>query len=472
MPEPGWAELDVFTVLEKIKKIIKTAASQSGADPVTALSVSSLGEAVVPVTKQREALGNSMLNFDVRGDEYVNSLSAELDDQRLYQINGNTFGNHYSLTKIKWIKEHQPDIYEKTYKFLHWSSFVAFILGAEPVLDYSLANRSLLFDVNKTSWSDDLISQAGLDRIKLPELAPSGTVIGTISKNMADELGLPSNVSIVAGAHDQCANALGCGVISDGQAVYGMGTYICITPVFGSRREPSFMIERGLNTEHHAVPDKFVCFLYNHGGVLLKWFRDTFAAVERDHARAEGKGIYSQLLEEMPAEPTGIVALPHFAPTGPPEFVTDTCGVFAGLHLDTSRGDILKGILEGSAFYFKESVDTLPDIEIEINDFRVVGGGSKSDAWIQICADIFGRPFVRPVFTEAGTLGAAIMAGVGVGMFSDFESGVINMVTLDRTFEPNAQRHAIYQERFKNYRRLYPLAKEYLSELHRSAHIK
>jgi xylulokinase len=464
-PKPGWAELDAAEVWAKVKRMISKVVSSSSSDPVKALAVSSLGEAVVPVTEDRQILGSSILNFDARGEEYLESLSSVLDNERLYRINGNTLGNHYSLTKLKWIKEHQPNLYKRAHKFLLWGSFVSFMLGADPVVDYSLANRTLLFEVDREAWSEELLELAGLDRSKLPDTAPSGTVIGTVSDRMADELGLTSNVSIVTGAHDQCANAVGCGVIQEGRAVYGMGTFICITPVFSKRREPTVMIERGLNTEHHAVPGKYVSFIYNQGGSLVKWFRDTFAAAERRRADETGRDIYADLISEIAEGPSDIMVLPHFTTTGPPAFVSDSCGVIAGLRLETSRGDILKGILESTTFYLKECVDSLPPTRIEIADFRAVGGGSKSDMWIQICADIMGRPFVRPKITEAGALGAAIMAGVGSGVFPSYEIGVQAMVNLERTFKPDPQQQRLYENRFEKYARLWPLMEDYLRDL-------
>jgi len=464
-PKPGWAELDAVEVWANVKRTISEVVSRSASDPVKALAVSSLGEAVVPVTEDHQTLGPSILNFDARGEEYLECLSSALPDERLYQINGNTLGNHYGLTKLKWIREHQPDLYEQTHKFLLWSSFVSFMLGAEPVVDYSLANRTLLFDIDREAWSEEILELVGLDRARLPDTAPSGTVIGTVSEQVAGELGLPSNVSIVTGAHDQCANAVGCGVIREGRAVYGMGTFTCITPVFSERREPATMIERGLNTEHHAVPGRYVSFIYNQGGSVVKWFRDTFAAAERQQAEETRRDIYANLISEIPEGPSGIMVLPHFATTGPPAFISDSCGVIAGLRLETPRGDILKGIIEGTTFYLKECVESLPPTGIEIADFRAVGGGSKSDTWIQICADILGRPFVRPRITEAGALGAAIMAGVGRGVFSSYEAGVETMVKLDRAFEPDPETHKLYESRFEKYKRLWPLIEEYLRDL-------
>lgn len=463
--QPGWAELDSQRVWEQVKRTIRKAVSEAKSDPVRALAVSSLGEAAVPVTRDLQVLGPSILNFDVRGAEYVESLHNALDDERLYRINGNTFGNHYGLTKLKWIKEHQPELYQRADLFLLWESFVTFMLGAEPVVDYTLANRTLLFDLDRGDWSAQLLAWAGLDRAKLPATAPSGTVIGTVSGRVADELGLPAKVAIVTGAHDQCANALGCGVIQPGRAAYGLGTYICVTPVFEQRPEPGLMIQRGLNTEHHAAPGRYVSFIYNQGGSILKWYRDTFASVERYQAQQAGRDIYADLIAEMPRGPSSVIALPQWSTMGPPQFISDSCGVLAGLRLETTRGDILKGILEGVMFDLRECLESLPATGIEVTDFRAVGGGSKSDAWLQICADIMGRPVVRPKITEAGVLGAAIIAGNGSGLFASMEAGAETMVQLDRTFVPDPQMQKLYDSRFDKYRQLWPLMGDYLREL-------
>jgi sugar (pentulose or hexulose) kinase len=164
------------------------------------------------------------------------------------------------------------------------------MLGAE-LSHYSLANRTILFDIEKEDWSDELLHWAGLDRQKLPPTVPSGQVIGAVPRVRADELGLPLGIPIISGAHDQCCNSVGCGSIAPGAALYGMGTQLCMTPVFSARPDSTLMIERGLNTEHHAVPGQFVSFIYNQGGVLVKWFRDTFAHAERLQA-AEAGSLY------------------------------------------------------------------------------------------------------------------------------------------------------------------------------------
>ena len=477
-PHPGWDELDAVEVWGKIKQTIGRvtaavrdagAASAVGADPIRALAVSSMGEALVPVRTSpggdRCILGPSILLSDSRGAEYLPRLRRELSDERLYAINGNTLGNHYSLTKLMWIREHQPERYAAADKFLPWSSFVGFMLGADPIVDYTLANRTLLFDLAGGDWSPELLAWGGIARAKLPATVPSGTVIGQVARRIAGELGLSPGIPIVAGSHDQCANAVGCGAIREGLAVCGMGTFLCITPVFTERRPPDAMVPRGLNTEHHAAPGKYVSFIWNQGGILVKWYRDTFAAAEHRQARAAGRDVYPELFAELPPGPSGLMVLPHFTATGTPEFVTDTCGIIAGLRIETPRGAILKGILEGTTFYLKACVETLPAAEIPIHEYRATGGGSKSDAWVQLCADILGQPFARPQVTEAGALGAAIMAGVGAGVFASYEAGVAAMVRLERHFEPNAQQQRLYAAWFERYRPLWPLMQEYLRGL-------
>ncbi len=461
---PGRAELDPEEVWGKVVTVIRSAAGSAPGDPVEALAVSSLGEAVVPVGADRKILGPSILNFDARGAEHVERLRGKLDPERLYRINGNTLENWYTLPKLMWIRENEPGLYGKTSRFLHWGSFVPFMLGADPSIDYSLANRSLLFDMDGTRWSEDIARLAGVDTEKLPSPVPSGTVTGRVSRDAAKLTGLREGTLIVAGAHDQCSNAVGSGVVSERIAMCGMGSYLCVVPVFGRRPEPSAMIPQGLNTEHHAAPGRYVSFLYTRGGSLVKWFRDTFARADRDLAAQKGVDIYEVLLAEMSPAPGRLVAIPRFAPMGPPDYASDSAGVIAGMTLETTRGEILRAIIEGTLYHIRALVDGIVAAGVPIDEMRAVGGGSKSAAWVGMCADIFGRPVARPRVSEAGCLGAAIMAGVGSRKFSGFSEAVKAMVSLGDRIEPDAGRRRAYEAGYERHRRLWPLLRDYLRE--------
>jgi len=174
--------------------------------------------------------------------------------------------------------------------------------------------------------------------------------------------------------------------------------------------------------------------------------------------------VYPRLLAEMPDAPANVTVLPHFTTTGPPEFIADSSGVMAGLRLITRRGEILRGILEGSIFYLRECLERARTAGIEVTRFCAVGGGSKSDAWLQLTADILKTPLVRPIQTEAGALGAAMLAALGTHAFDSLEQAVAAMVEPDRTFEPRAAASAQYESHYERYTRLWPLMKDYLRE--------
>lgn len=463
-PQPGWAELDSRAVWGMIEDVIAEVAAQTRRDPIAALCVSSMGEAMTPVSAAREILGNCILGFDARGAETVSRL-ATMDPVRLYEITGNMAGTLFGGPKLVWLRDNRPDLFARTAKFLGWQGLVAYMLGCEPIIDYSLANRTLFFDLRAEMWSQEVLDLVGMAADKLPTPVPSGAVVGAVSDRVAGRLGLPRGVKVVAGAHDQCAGALGAGVTRAGMAAYGLGTYFCITPTYDRIPPADRMISIKLNAEHHALPGLYVSFYYNlTGGALLKWFRDTFAQAEKAAAQARGEDVYDLLLAEMPPEPTDLMVLPHFAVTGPPYYEENPRGLIAGLTLETTRGTFIKALLEGVTYYFREGLDLMAGADIHIDECRVTGGGARSDAWLQIEADILGRPLARPRVTEASSLGAVILAGVGAGVYASVEEAMAQLVKIERVFEPDPARHAAYTERFARYRELYPFVRALYEE--------
>jgi xylulokinase len=213
------------------------------------------------------------------------------------------------------------------------------------------------------------------------------------------------------------------------------------------------MFEASLSIEHHAVPGFYVTFLYNQAGSLVKWHRNTFAAQERT---AAGEDIYDRLTAEMPDEPTRLLVLPHFEPTGAPGCIDATSGVILGLHTSTTRGDILKAIMECETFYFLEAAETLARLGVKSESYIASGGGAKSDRWLQIKADVMGVPYERASETEAGALGVAMIAAKATGVFASYKEACRQWLRLGRVFEPDSRRHAFYREKFEHYRQLYP----------------
>jgi xylulokinase len=453
--QPGYAELDSHGVWLQVADMIREVAAQTVADPVVALSVSSMGEALTPVGKDRKILGNCILGFDRRGEEATERL-ARLDPVMFFERSGNLASPLYGGQKIVWLRDNCPELFAGTYKFLAWGDLVTYMLGAEPWTDYSQANRSLLFDLRRASWSEETLGYLEVPLDKLPAVQRAGTVIGTLPRRVADDLGLPPGVQVVLGAHDQCSSALGAGVIEPGQAAYGMGTYICVTPTYEAIPLTRPLVEAKLNVEHHAVPGLFVSFYYNlSGGAMLQWFRDTFASAEHREALTRRRDVYEDLLAEMPAGPTDLLVLPHFAPTGPPYFDDRPFGLIAGLTLETTRGAFVKGLLEGATYYFRQGLDKMAAAGITIKELRATGGGSQSNAWLQLTADVLGRKVLCPEVREAGALGAVMLAGWGSGVYKSLEEAVRVLVGIGREFDPDPSAESAYADSFDRYGLLY-----------------
>ena len=445
-PSAGYAELDSRTVWENILGLLQYAGTLTTADPATALSVSSFGEAVVPVDSERNILGVSILGPDIRGESYALDLEKKYGGKAFYEINPNIISLCYTYPKVAWIRDNDPELYERTGTFLHWGDFALHMCGADLFACNSLANRSLLFDLRKNDWSDQLFAGSGLDRGKFGKIADGGSVVGALSGEMAGKTGLPENMVLVAGGHDQCLNALGAGAIRPGSAVCGIGTFECITPVFSLPEDFSSMGRLGLNIEHHVLPDLYLAFIYNQAGSVLNWYGQTLLQDAVDIGTLES---------EIPDGPTGLFALPYFEPTGSPGFVNDMCGAVVGMNMGTSRGEIFKGIMESVVYYFHEVMEELRDEGITFDSYTATGGGSRSIPWLQIHADVFGVPFRQPEIPEGSALGAALLAGLGTGVWKDAREAAENFVKIRRIVEPDMARHREYGALSEKYRRIY-----------------
>jgi xylulokinase len=454
-PQPGWAELDSREVWGRVCECISEAAAKTRHDPVTALGTSSFGEAVVPVSRQREILGTSILCMDPRGAEQAAALEQAFGLAPFFRINGNLPGPQYSLPKLLWLRAHDPALYARADHWLLWSDLVAFLLGSDPVASNSLASRTLLLDVQRNDWSPALLDWSGIRPEQLGRVVPGGTPIGIVAPRMAAALGLPPGVRVVAGGHDQCCNALGSGCIEAGKVVCGIGTFECLTPCYAGIPDPARMLAEGLNVEPHVLPGLYVSFLFNQAGALVNWCRLAFGA-----ERAHDPGLLDALNAEMPDAPTRLLVLPHFTPPLWPRSIPDSAGGILGLRTGTTRGEIFKAVLEGATYYFVDGIESLRRMGIDTTEFIATGGGAQSDRWLQIKADIFGVPFVRPRCAEGSLAGAAMLAGLGTGALRTPREAVSAFVAHDRTFRPDAARHACYVERMALFRRFFPAVRE------------
>jgi xylulokinase len=284
-----------------------------------------------------------------------------------------------------------------------------------------------------------MVDAAGLDIEKLPPILPSGRALGAVLPKLADELGLGRDVIVVSGTHDQCAAALGSGARTPNTVMLGLGTFACAVLVHRETAADSVYRQLGLGIEAHAVAGQQVSFIFHgSGGALLKWLLDQFF---RD---LRGPDAYARMFEEIAPATRCPDVLPYFAASGPLDCAEGEQGAICGLSLAHTRGDILKGALEGIVLYFKEAFNELAERGCKIERIHASGGGAESPLWLQMIADILQTPVVKPRNKECGALGAALLAGAGLGRFDLERGGGESMIVFEREYRPASERGAAH----------------------------
>lgn len=459
-PQQGWEELDPEVVWSSVKEVIAASLSRFDGDGIIAASVSSFGEAAIPVDRQGNALYNSIVYIDTRGRKEASYLQERLGYDKILGITGVSVHPMYTISKIMWLKGNMPEVYCNTWKFFLFADYILFKLGAAPHTDYSLAARTMAFDVINKKWSSEILDCAGVDMSKFGEPVQAGTVVGRISKNIAGELGLPEDMLLVAGGHDQPCAALGSGVIRSSMAVDGLGTTECITPAFDHPVISDAMAGSSFACVPHVIRDMYVTYAFTFtSGSMLKWFRDNFGHVYREEAARSGMNIYDLLIEKAPKDPSKLFVLPHFAGAATPYMDTDAKGAIVGLDIGTKSEDIIKAILEGITFEMMVNTEKLSEAGVGIEEIRAVGGLAKSDIFLQLKADMMGRKVTTLNISEAGTLGVAILAGTASGVYRNVEDAVEKLVKVRKEFYPDEKLHALYKDKFEAYKKIYPAVK-------------
>ena len=459
---PGHFEIDPEVVWTGVLQVIAKAVAQCSGEKVTAICVSSFGEAAVPVDRQGRVLHNSLLYTDTRGSSQCGYLTEKLGLEKIMALTGVHAHPMYTICKILWFKEMLPELYERVWKFMLFEDFILFRLGGEACIDYSLASRTMAFNVVTKKWESEMLEAAGIESGLFSKAVPSGTVIGEISRAVAAKTGLPTGIKLVTGGHDQVCAAIGGGIIHPGMAIDGIGTVECITPVFNRPLLQPYMMKNHFACVPHAVDGMYVTYGFNTGGSLLKWFRDNFSAGEALEAEKTGMSIYAFMDSRAAEKPTDILVLPHFAGAGTPYMDTSARGAFIGLSFGTNRNILYRSLMEGVTYEIMLNMEYLVGAGVEINEIRAAGGGARSDLWLGIKADMTGKKVVALKADEAGTVGTAILAGVATGVFSSVGQAAEVMVKTGKEFYPDQQNHEFYKEQFIRYKRIYQKVKEIL----------
>jgi xylulokinase len=466
-PKPGFAEIDPAKFWDAVCAASREATQDLGKDPVQALCISSHGETFIPVNAKGRAIAPAILNIDNRATVEAQWCEKAIGARRTFEITGLIAHPMFPIPKILWLREHRPELYFNAHRFLSVTDFIHAQLGLPPHLGYSLASRFLAFDVTKNRWSQEILDAVGLTSAQLPIPVAAGTIAGKLDANAARALGIAEGTPVVVGGHDQACGALGVGVIESGRVSDSMGTYECLIVASDDPNLDEKAFSARLNSYSHVVPGKFLTLAYFPSGIMVQWFRDLIygqsVQPQNSNVSASEPHQYSQLEAGCTGAPTGLLISPHLFGTGNPDFDPHARATIFGLSAASDRSQIYQGILEGIACELAQLAEILAETCGEFGDLYVSGGGARSPLGLKLRAAITGRRLHVMQCDEAVCQGAAILAGVAAGTYSEIASAVKQIVREKKVIVPDPGLAASYAGQLKKYRQLYATLKMFRS---------
>ncbi|MDO4285332.1 MAG: FGGY-family carbohydrate kinase [Eubacteriales bacterium] len=446
-------EVDVSVIMDAVYAVLSEMAAKY--PDIAGIGVTSFGETFVAADGEGRPLCPAMLYTDPRGKEECQELVRKLGGKKIAEITGLRPHEMYSIAKLMWLRQNRPEVYARADCIFLMEDYVVYHLTGNCQIDYSLASRTMAFDIRKLEWSREIFDAAGVDPDRMSETVPPGTDAGVIREDAAKRTGLDGKTRVVSISHDQIAAAVGAGIFDSSEAADGAGTVECITPVFDSLPDMDVMYDGYFAVVPYVIPGKYAAYAFSYtGGALIQWCADTIAKKEKEWAKEDGESVNSYL-EKRSASPTGLLVLPHFAGAATPYMDTGSEGAILGLTTATTAADIYRGCMEGVVYEMLCNLKALEGSGCRFTRLRATGGGARSEEWMQMKADILNLPITALETADAGTVGSAMMTGIALGIFRDLEEAAERMIERRETYLPRREMHGRYMKIYQRYERLY-----------------
>jgi D-xylulose kinase len=457
-PDADSVEMDVETYWRAFKTTVARVLKQSGIDPndIKAIGVSAQGETLILVDRDGEPLRRAIVWLDNRAQKESEILGDIFGNRHAYEITGQVkLVPTWPASKILWLKNHEPKIFEKTAKFLLIEDYFLYRLTGEFVTEGSLVTSTCYWNFRTREWWTEMLETLGVTENQLPHYHESGESVGKLRPEIAAELGLSPNTVACTGALDQACGAIGVGNIKPGVFSENTGAALAICATIN---QPILDPGNQMPCHYHGLQGMYMLHTFTSGGIVMRWFRDEFASIEMMVGKSSGMDAYTLMgLEaaQIPPGCEGLVMLPHLQGAMAPEVNPKASGVFYGFTLRHGRNHFIRAIMESVCFIVRRNIEVIEGLGVQVKEVRSLGGGARSQIWKQMEADIIGRPVLTTTNEEAATLGAAILAGKAVGLYSNVEEAAGNMIRIKERFEPTPSNRAVYNEAFETYVKLY-----------------
>jgi len=467
-PHPGYAEQDPELWWRAVRASINQAVKSSRVDPseISAIGLSGQMHGTVLLGKDCKPLRPAIIWTDRRSSSQCMEFYEKIGREKVLDIVCNPIMFGFMGPSLLWVNENEPSVFNETFKVLLPKDYVRFKLTDSFATDTSDASATLLFDVKTREWSYHVFSQLDIPSEIFVKVFESTQVTGEISAEASESTGLPRGIPVVAGGGDSPVGAVGCGAIRAGVVSSNIGTG---GQTFVTLDEFKVDPEYRMNTFCHAVPGKW----YLQGAILsaglsLRWFRDNFAQLEKSVGAMCSIDPYDLLSKEAElAEPgcNGLIFLPYLIGERSPHMDPNARGGFFGLTFEHGRAHLIRAVMEGVVYALRSCLEIFNELDVKTEKVIARGGGSKSSLWRQIQADIFDAEVVKTEVEEEAAFGAALLAGVGVGVYRDLEDACRKTIRTVSSESPEEGRVKIYEEYYsKVYRNLYPSLKNYWTE--------
>jgi xylulokinase len=468
MVKPGWAEQDPEDWWQATVRAVRAAlhdAGLQGAD-IAAIGLTGQMHGVVLLDKAHAVLRPSLIWCDQRSQPQCEWITDRVGAGRLIQLVCNPALTGFSAPKLLWVRDNEPRIFERATQFLLPKDYVRFRLTGEFATDVSDASGTLLFDVTRRRWSQEMLSLLELDSKLLPCAYESPDITGEITPETALVTGLKAGTPVAAGAGDQAASAVGNGIVLPGLTSATLGT----SGVIFSYTEVPKLDPRGrIHTFCHAVPRKWHVMGVTQGaGLSLRWFREQFGHAESWVAKHTGVDPYDLIIQQaatVPPGSEGLLWLPYLMGERTPHLDSLARGMWFGLTAAHTRGHLIRSILEGVAFSLRDSLEIFNELDIPVHQIRASGGGSRSQIWREIQSDIYGKELVTLRTSEGSAFGAALLAGVGAKFYSSVEESACQAAQTHEQIGPNEENTRIYDRLYGVYRSLWPAVRDLAHQL-------